>query len=239
MQSEQSHLELQILTSRMGLYPQPAPLITSDALAHSAMTTEPPNPNPTSDFTILLRGALEDFLIYSRQEHSQWLIDVAHDICDPTLKRGVLQVWDAAGEMWRNVNPADHLTASTYFYDVQAIVSLSKISERAGKSRTTATSNPSTMASRVKQRDGDQCWVTGSDHEVTNSHICPKRMGDHMLRIICATFVSTPLPETVTVYDERCGITLTRNFDASFDKYKLGMRFVALVRNSFILFFYS
>jgi hypothetical protein len=229
MQSKQPHLELQILTSRVGLYPLPPPHITSDALAHSAMTTEPPSPNPTSNFTTLLSGPLEDFLTYSRLEHSQWLIDVAHDICDPALKRGILQVWDAAGEMRRDVNPTDHLTASRYLYDVQATISISKISERAGKSRTTATGNPSTMASRVKQRDGDQCWVTGSSWGIINSHICPKRMGDHFLREVYSAFVSTPPPPTLTVYDERCGITLTGSFDTGFDMYQFGMRFVAQV----------
>ncbi|KAN0112018.1 hypothetical protein V8E52_007935 [Russula decolorans] len=70
------------------------------------MTTGPPNPT-SSDFTCLLSGRLDDFLLYSGQEQSQWLIDIAHDICDPTLKCGSLQVWDVAGEMWRNVNPTD------------------------------------------------------------------------------------------------------------------------------------
>jgi hypothetical protein len=100
--------------------------------------TGPPNtPNTpsSSNLTCLLRGPLDDFLLYSGQEYSGWLTDIAHDICDPTLKRGSLQVWDAAGEVWRNVDPTDPLTASPYLYNVQAVASLSKISERVGRSR--------------------------------------------------------------------------------------------------------
>jgi hypothetical protein len=61
------HLELRILTNRIGLYP-PAPTnITSDELAHSAMTTGPPNPKSPYDFVCLLSGPLDDFLLYSGQ----------------------------------------------------------------------------------------------------------------------------------------------------------------------------
>ena len=116
------HLELRILTNRVGPYPQAPTNITNDELAYSAMTTGPPNPTGPYDFTCLLSGPLDNFLLYSGQEQSQWLIDIAHDMCDPALKRGSLQVWDAAGEMWRNVNPTDPLTRSTYLYDIQDIV---------------------------------------------------------------------------------------------------------------------
>jgi hypothetical protein len=234
-------LELLIFTSRVGLYPQPPTNITSDELARSEMTTGPPNPTSPSDFTSLLSGPLDDFLLYSRQEQSQWLIDVAHDICDPALKRGSLQVWDAAGEVRRKVNPTEPLTASTYLYDIQAVASLSKISERVGRSRTraSASGNASTMANRVKQRDGQRCWVTRMDFPITNSHICPKRMGDHLLRVVYSAFVSAPPPPTLSIYDEICGITLDRNLDAWFDTYELGLRLVAPVRSSSFLVFYS
>ncbi len=153
----QSHLELRIYTNCVGLYFRPPRNITSDDLAYSAMTTSPPN--PTSFFICLLSGPLNDFLRYSRQEHSKWLIDIAHDICDPALKRGSLRMWDAAGEIWKDVIPTDPLTASNYYYDVQAVISLTRISERVNKSKTEASGYASTMANRVKQRDRRQCWV--------------------------------------------------------------------------------
>ncbi|SRR6266403_2825544 len=67
---------------------------------HSMAHSQQP-PSPTSNFTCLLSGPLNDFLIYSGREQSQWLIDITHDICDPTLKCGLLKMWDVAGEMWR------------------------------------------------------------------------------------------------------------------------------------------
>jgi len=231
------HLELRIRTSRVGLYPQPPASITTDTLAQSTITMNPPNPTSPSDFTCLLSGPLDDFLLYSGREQSRWLIDIAHDICDPALKRGSLQVWDVAREIWRNVNRTDPLTASPYLYDTQDVVSLSKISQRAGKSKTSASGNASTMAYRVKQRDGQRCWVSRSADPITNSHVCPKRMGDHLLRIVYSTFVSTP-PPALSIYDEICGITLSRNLDAWFDTYELGLRLVAPVRSPCFLTFY-
>jgi len=230
-------LELLIFTNRVGLYPQPPTNITSDEIAHSVTTTGPPNYTSPSDSTCLLSGPLDDFLLYSRQEQSQWLIDIAHDICDPALKRGLLQVWDAAGEIRSNVNPTDPLTASTYLYDVQVIVSLSKISERVGKSRTTASGNASTMASRVKQRDRQRCWVTKLNTPIVNSHVCPKRMGDHLLRIVYSTFLSANCPPTLSIYDATCGITLTRSLDGWFDTYEFGLRLVTLMNMNASHFF--
>jgi hypothetical protein len=199
------------------------------------MRTSPPIPPSPSGFTYLLSGPLNDFLRYSGQEHSRWLMDIAHDICDSREKRGLLKVWD--GEMWRIVIPTDPLTASAYLYDIRAIISLSKISDRAGKSKTSASSNASTMGNRVKQRDGQQCWVTRTPYPITNSHVCPKRMGDHLLRVVYSNFVSPLPPPTLSIYDEICGITLTRNLDAAFDTYELGLRFVAPVRSSSLVFY--
>ena len=99
-------------TNRVGLYPEPPTTITRDEFTCSAQRAFPP-----SDFTCLLSSPLDDFLRYSGRQQSQWLIKIAHDICDPALKCSSLQVWDAAGEMWRNVNPTDPLTASTCLYD--------------------------------------------------------------------------------------------------------------------------
>jgi hypothetical protein len=62
-------------------------------------------------------------------------------------------------------------------------------------------------------------------------------MGDHLLRVIYNTFVSTP--PALSIYDETCGITLSRVLDVPFDTYELGLRLVGSVRSSFILIFYS
>jgi hypothetical protein len=224
------HLELRILTNRVGTYSQPPATIVNDTLAQSTMMTTEPDSHSVSpsDFTRLLSGPLTDFLSFCRQENSQWLIDIAHDMCDPALKRGSLQVRDEAAQMWKNVNPTDPLTASIYLYDVQAVVSLSKISARAGKSKTSTSGNASRMANSVKRRDEELCWISRANSPLANSHLCPKRMGDHLLRIVYSAFVGTP-PADLSIYDERCGITLSLNLDAWFDEYELGLRLVAQV----------
>jgi len=61
---------------------------------------------------------------------------------------------------------------------------------------------------------------------LVNSHVCPKRMGDHLLRIVYSTFVSTP-PPTLSIYDEICGISLSPTLKIWFDTYELGLQFVA------------
>jgi hypothetical protein len=131
------------------------------------------------------------------------------------------------------------LTATTYLYDIEVTVSLTKFSGRQGKSETSTGGNATTMGNHVKERDGKICWVTGFANPVINSHICPKRMGDHLLRIIYEAFVSTPPPPTLSVFDEICGITLHMALDAWFDVYELGLRFIDLVRTSSFLIFYS
>jgi len=224
-------IELQIHTSRVGLYPS-APAMTAG--------TPNPNPDPALPYICLLSGKIDDFLHFSRQEHSQWLIDIAHDLCDPIQKRGSLALRDVAGGEWRAVNPTDPLIAATYLYDVEVTVSLAKISRRQNRSKTSTGGNASTMANHVNARDGDQCWVSRSPWAVTNSHICPKRTGDHLFRIVYGTFVSPP-PPTLSIFDEICGITLLNSLNPWFDKYELGLRFVAPVRiSSFLLsIFYS
>ncbi|KAJ6544088.1 hypothetical protein B0H19DRAFT_1076252 [Mycena capillaripes] len=194
----------------------------------------PPNTNATSttDFIRLLSRPRDDFLKYSRQEHSKWLIDMAHDICDPAAMRGSLVVWDQTARRWRIVIPTDPLTTSIYLYDVPVgiILGLSKLSTRVGKSVTTGsmTGNTSTMGDRVKRRD-EVCRVTKFRDPLINSHICPKHMGDPLARFTLRNFspVSPLILPSLSIYDEIFGLSLTKNLDAYFSKYELGLRFVS------------
>ncbi|KDR68408.1 hypothetical protein GALMADRAFT_1044290 [Galerina marginata CBS 339.88] len=219
-------LELRVNSPSVRLYPVAQPTISDDVLAATAMT--PGANSPSTPSICLLRGSLDDFVRYSRQEASKWLMDLAHDICDPAEHRGSLLVWQEQQQQWRPVAATDPLTASIYRYDlpVGITVGLSKISQRARKSVTTESGNASAMANRVKGRDG-QCWVTAVDDPVVNSHICPKRMGDHVGRIIFRTFTSLPLPPNLSIYNEIFGLCLSKTLDAWFDQYEMGLRFVS------------
>ena len=197
------------------------------------MTADLPNAASPFVYTCLLSGALDEFLPYIGQEQSRWLIDISHDICDPNQKRGTLQLWDAAEKGWKDVNPSEPPVASRYLYVIRAPVSLTKISRRTGRSKTATGGNASTMANHVKRRDG-RCWISKLIGSLVNSHICPKRMGDHLFRVIYTDFVSNP-PPGLSIYDEICGITLCANLDVLFDVYELGLRLMAPVRNTFFL----
>ena len=87
--------ELRISANSVSLYPQPPTSINSDLLAAQAMLPQPP-PNTTDGLICLLSGPLDDFLKYSRQEQSKWLIDIAHDICDLASLRGSLFIWNVS-----------------------------------------------------------------------------------------------------------------------------------------------
>lgn len=189
------------------------------------MTPGTDSPDTTS--IRLLSGFLTDFLRYSRGEGSKWLVDVAHDICDPVLRRGSVEK-QMGPQHWLAVADTDPLTASVYRYHLDAgvTVGLAKISRREGRSQSSTTGNATTMATHVRQRDG-RCWVTGDTCPLINSHLCPKRMGDYMARIIFQTFTGIdPFPD-LTIFHEMFGLSLTRNLNALFDVYQLGFRYIA------------
>jgi len=232
-------LELHILASSVASYAEPPETINDDVDAERAMATHtPPHPTSSSHFICLLSGPLNQFILYSREEQSKWLIDIAHDLCDPLSKRGKLQIW--AGEEWRSVAPTDLLTASVYQYSVPdgLVIPLLKISAGIGISITAATGRPSAMVKEVKDRDG-RCWVTRAGYPLVNSHVCPKRMGDHLARVIFDTFVSAPRSPTLSIYDKMFCIALLPTLDHWFHNYELGLRFVSTVRNSSFLLFYN
>jgi hypothetical protein len=230
-------LELRINSPSVRLYPVAPLTITDDILAAAAMI--PGADSPSAPSTCLLRGPLDDFLRYSRQEASKWLIDIAHDICDPADHRGSLLVWKELRQQWCPVATTDPLTASTYRYDLPVGITVgpSKISQRVRTSVTTTTTGyPNTMADRVKGRDGE-CWVTGGVDPLVNSRIVPKRMGDHLGRIVFRTFTSLPHPLDLSIYNEIFSLCLMKTLDAWFGKYEMGLRFVSPVRSPSPLIF--
>ncbi|KAJ7280382.1 hypothetical protein C8J57DRAFT_1058369 [Mycena rebaudengoi] len=222
-------LELRISAHSVGSYPRPATKIDSALLAAEAMAPSTNIATTSNGVDIrLLSGPLDDFVEYSGQEQSKWLVDISHDICDPAAMRGSLLVWNELAQEWRRVASTDALTASIYRYDLPdgIIVGLSKISARVGRSRSTSNESGevSTKADRVKRRD-EQCWVTGIVSPLANSHTLPKRMGDHLARIVFHTFSppSTPIPN-ISIYDEMFSISLSLNLGAWFREYNLGLR---------------
>ncbi|KAF7295017.1 hypothetical protein MIND_01039800 [Mycena indigotica] len=175
----------------------------------------------------LLSGSLDDFILFAGQEASQWLLDQAHDICDPTHLRGSLWVWKGA---WVLVARTDPLIASTYFYILPTNLTtpLSKISRRDGRSKASSNTrnNARIMRSRVLERD-ERCWVTKNTEPLTNSHICPKRMGDDLARGVFEAFTGLPHSPNQSILDPTFGLCLTLNLDTWFCSHVLGFRFVS------------
>ncbi|KAF7360106.1 hypothetical protein MVEN_00739000 [Mycena venus] len=183
---------------------------TLELRVNSPLPMTPGAISPATPSICLLTGPLGEFLRYSRQEASKWLIDLAHDICDPANLRGSLLIWEEPQQQWCPVSNSDPLTASIYCYDlpVGITVGLSKISHRVRKSVTAATGNASTMADRVKRRDGDAWGIILGESSSVLSHLSP------------------PAPN-LSIYDEVFGLSLSKTLNPWFGKYEMGLRFVS------------
>ncbi|KAF9078370.1 hypothetical protein BDP27DRAFT_1396707, partial [Rhodocollybia butyracea] len=213
-------LSLRIEQSGVAEYTNTVTHIHTSADARRAHATSNPAPD-TPGYLILLERELSQFERYSGDEKAQWLIDMAHGICDPFGKRGELRVWD--GGVHRSVDGRDPLQANIYEYHIEFPVSLIKISLRNGKSMTSATGSPNAMADAVRRRDHG-CWITGVDLLAKNSYVCPKRMGDEHASFIYGRYVGTPVPPNLSIYDPCFGICLYANLDGHFDMYQLGFK---------------
>ncbi|KAJ3769688.1 hypothetical protein FB446DRAFT_746854 [Lentinula raphanica] len=224
MTSTSMKLYLRILTANIGLYPQwPASVEANDA-AVEAYTVTPPllNPLPQNEYTSLLEGDFTDFLNLSGHENAQWLIDIAHDICDPRFKRGSLWVCSSDGQN-QPVNPSDPLTPSTYEYRTSAVVRITKKSTREGKSRSKSWGDAETMLEALRRRE-DRCWITKCGEPLAAGHILPKRTGDAEARLIYEEFTGNSAPAGMTALHPEFGILLDLNMEYWFDDYWIGFR---------------
>ncbi|KAJ7682933.1 hypothetical protein B0H17DRAFT_1138153 [Mycena rosella] len=224
IQQSPGHLDLYIAASAVRLYDPDTEPDTSSSLQTPERTVRPPIAHP--GFMRLLSGPLSDFTRYCREEHSKWLLDLAHDICDPLAMRGLLDVWDQTQQMWRPVAPTDPLAAAVYCYTLppDTFVGLSKISTRKTRSKTSSERRAAAnIRSLVLERD-EACWVTGMCPPV-NSLICPKRMGAHLARRVLADFCPQldPSPNR-SVDDPIFGLALHASLNRVFETHSLGLR---------------
>lgn len=220
------HLVLYIASRSAGAYPLPPQTILTDQAVADSLRVSAPIANTGA--LGLLTGTLVDFQLYAQQEHSDWLLDMAHCICDPREQRGALWVEDPASNIWRPVQAGEPLVASNYEYHLPqgVLAALTKISTRHPKSATTETGTAGTMFIRVIQRD-TICWVSHTSGLLINSHICPKRMGDALARRVLEDFSGgTLVVPNATIYDQMFGCALSRTLDGYFDLYRFGLRVV-------------
>ncbi|KAJ3754983.1 hypothetical protein EV360DRAFT_50601 [Lentinula raphanica] len=221
-----SKLTLRILTANIGLYPEELTSIEADGIqvVKPHTITPPPDPLLQNEYTYLLEGELTDFLKLSGNENTQWLIDIAHDLCDPRFKRGSLWVYSSDGQD-HPVDPTDPLTPSTYEYRTSVIIHLTKKSNREGKSRSQSWSDAKNMLEALREREG-RCWITTATIPITPGHIVPKRTGDAEARLIYEDFTDKPAPAGMTALDPEFGILLDLNMEYWFDDYWIGFRYI-------------
>ena len=138
------------------------------------------------DHLFLIEGRFTDISRYAGTT-VDWIIKVAHLICDPsgsghvfTHTTGTSSDWHTSDRTasWRQVINGDPLLSGIYEFEPASPIALSNISERNNHSLTTAGSQSSSsiFCRDITQRDA-ACVVTRSSNLLVASHLIPKRMG--------------------------------------------------------------
>ncbi|KAJ3777418.1 hypothetical protein FB446DRAFT_681166 [Lentinula raphanica] len=226
----QGRLYLIIKTIHIGVYPQPPTRFAAngDAQVFQAYTATSRDPNTTtpSSVTYLLEGEVSDFCCFSRHENTQWLIDIAHDLCDPLHRRGIL--WIVSSQYPIPAHSGDPLYAATYEYQVLQgnVLQITKESPLRGDpsfSETSHSGGPRNSTS-VKNQDG-VCWVTHTSRPLKRSNIIPVRVGDAQARYIYQIFTNMANPPFAHgVQNPQFGIFLNTKFNYWFDQFHVGFR---------------
>ncbi|KAF9458040.1 hypothetical protein BDZ94DRAFT_1313639 [Collybia nuda] len=208
----------------------------------SIPTDPPPAGSQSPGHIYLIEGALEDIKRYAGAT-VDWVIKVAHLICDP---RGASRVYNHTTDTpsdwytldktssWREVVQGDPLLPGIYEFETTSPISLSKLSERDNHSVTTpgSKSSSSTFAEHIKSRDGFKCVVTGSTTVLVVSHLIPKRMGSEGTKAVVTRFSGAQEAIDIHRFDPRIGILLFTSLYSLVDCYKLG--FYNVTGNTYI-----
>ncbi|KAJ3836211.1 hypothetical protein F5878DRAFT_565990 [Lentinula raphanica] len=227
-------LYLRIRTEHIGVYPSP-PMSGFAASADMGVaeayvaTRRDPNttPNPV---TYLLQGTLEDFLRFSCSENAQWLLTIAHDLCDPAARRGSLWIMNDQYQTMEYVQPTSPLRAAIYEYRVvesttTVVLRITKRVPSHIRSFSRSIGYGRAMRNSILGRDGSTCWITQTDGPVNNSHICPLRVGDAQARYIYQIFNNMADPPA-TIYSPQFGILLNSSINHWFDQHFIGFRWI-------------
>lgn len=179
----------------------------------------------------LIEGTFTDISRYAGTT-VDWIIKVAHLICDPlragrvfTPTTGTSADWYASDRAasWQQVFNGDRLLPGIYEFEPAGTIMLSKISERHNHSLTTVGSESSstTFRRKITERDAG-CVVTRSPDSLVASHLVPKRMGSEGAREVVTRFVGTEEAIGIHRYNARIGILLMSTLDGLVDHYQLG-----------------
>ena len=196
-------------------------------------------PSSATGHLYLIEGSLGDIRRYAGTT-VDWIIKVAHFICDPT---GIGQVYTHIvgssyhwlyrdrNSDWRPVVLGDPLLPGIYEFVTTRSITLSKISERETHSMTSigSESSAATFRRHLDLRD-DGCVVTRTYASLIPSHLIPKRMGTDGAKEVVTRFVGAQAARDIHIFHPSIGILLFSALDDLVDHYNLGFYHVT-VRN--------
>ena len=220
-------------------------------LPHPTTPTNPPL--PTSQWSppghlYLIEGTFTDICRYAGTT-VDWLIKIAHLICDPlgtgqvfTHTTGTASDWYASDRAasWRQVVNGDPLLPGIYEFEPASPIMLSKISERHKHSLTTpgSESSSSIFRTNITLRD-TTCVVTRSTLSLVASHLIPKRMDSVGAREVVTQFAGAREANGIERYDARIGILLFSPLDGLVDHYRLGFYHVMVGHRIHVISLFS
>ncbi|KAF5376700.1 hypothetical protein D9615_007863 [Tricholomella constricta] len=216
-------------------------LVVSDPTIANPTTVNPPPSIPqSSGHLYLIKGSIDDIRRFAGAT-VDWIIKVAHLICDPsgagqvyTHRTGTPLYWydrdrDASG--WVQVNLGDPLVPGIYeFVTTGGPITLSKISERQSRSETSVGSDEFSSASfhrDLELRDGKACVVNGADRALIPSHLVPKRIGTDGAKDVVTRFVGAGAALDIHRFHPDIGVLLFCPLEYLVDNYMLGFYHVA------------
>ncbi|EJD35941.1 hypothetical protein AURDEDRAFT_130367 [Auricularia subglabra TFB-10046 SS5] len=137
-----------------------------------------------SDWLVLLHGSVLDLEFYAGSEQSGWLIDIAHDICDPLQRHGVL-CFHAVDNLVP-VQRTSRLVAGTYVYQAAVTTTLTMVDTLPVTGRDWS-EPPPRICQRVMARDG-RCWISGVVRGLCASDIISKHIGGALESVVTKEF---------------------------------------------------
>ncbi|KIM41748.1 hypothetical protein M413DRAFT_27333 [Hebeloma cylindrosporum] len=208
------------------------------ALLRPTPTTATNQPGNPEAHLYLIEGTYEDIQRYAGTT-VDWIIKVAHLICDPlgegqvyTHTTGTSSDWYSLARTsdWRQVVQGDPLLPGIYeFESSTGPILLSKISERETHSMTSlgSKSNSAIFDQHIRLREDGRCAVLKTDLNATASHLIPKRMGTDGARDAVARFAGDQESLGIGAFDPKLGILLQSNLENLVDYYNLAFYHVS------------
>jgi hypothetical protein len=229
-------------TSSEGVKPVPNPApVLSDASQMVYIRVRMANLESGRESTghmYLIQGTFEDITRYAGAT-VDWVIKVAHLLCDPLGAGRIFTHASRAPDDWYNTDRdsswqevvrGNPLLPNIYEFVTSHPITLSKISAR--HSRSVTTRGPQTQANSdafkraLSDRDGP-CVVIGSKPSI-GSHLIPRRLGQNGVTEIMERFAGATEAVGAHVYDPRIGINLFGTLDDWVDVYKVGFYHMAV-----------